>query len=187
MSAAPISSAADAGRAHAQPAATAADNSKRATDAQSSARHQLNVQILEASSQVAVKAGNDSQALVFRAAIDRINEFLAPTLGPDALQASMGQDNSPEATAERIVSFATGMFGVYAAQRPNDDPDQVAADFVKIVRGGFEKGYNEARDILQGLQVLGGDVEKGIGKTFELVQKGFDDFLAGRLQKPAEA
>lgn len=184
MPATPISSSADAVRAHSRQGTSAAE---RSSDARSLAHHELNAQILEASSRVAVKSGSESQALLFRAAIDRINEFLAPTLGPDALQASMGQDNSPEATAGRILSFATGMFGVYAAQRPNDDPDQVAADFVRIVRGGFEKGFNEAREILQGLQVLRGEVESGINRTFELVQKGFDDFLAGRLQKPAEA
>lgn len=179
MSASPISSSTDASRAQTTPAAV---ESKR-SNAHNSARQELNVQILEASSRVAVKAGDQSQALVFRAAIDRINEFLAPTLGPDALQAKMSEDNSPEGTAERILTFATGLFGAYSAQRPNDDPETVAKDFVNIVRGGFEKGFNEAKGILQGLQVLGGDVETGINKTFELVHKGFDDFLASKLPK----
>lgn len=187
MSSSAISSAADAGRMqaqHAQQQGIAASASKRA-DAPGSLRQQLNVQILEASSQVAIQAGNESQALLFRSAIDHINEFLAPEFGPDALQAKMSEDNSAEAVAGRILSLATGFYEAYAAQRPNEDGDKVAADFVKLVRGGFEKGFNEAKNILQGLQVFGGEIESGIMKTFDLVHKGFDDFLAGKLQNQA--
>lgn len=150
-----------------------------------SARSQLNVQILKSSMEVSIKAGEKSQSLVFRAAIDRINELLAPELGPDAIQGALGQDNSAEGTAGRILSLSTGFFGAYAAQRPGDDPDQVAKDFVALIRGGFEKGFNDAKDILKGLDVFKGDIESGVMKTFDLVQKGLDDFLAGKL-KPAE-
>lgn len=150
-----------------------------------SASHQLNVQILKSSMEVSIKAGEKSQAMVFRAAIDRINELLAPEMGPDAIQGAMGQDNSAEATAGRILSLSTGFFGAYAARRQHDDPDQVAKDFVALIRGGFEKGFNEATDILKGLDVFKGEIESGVMKTFDLVQKGLDDFLAGKL-KPTE-
>ena len=39
------------------------------------ARDQLNVQILQASAEVSLKAGNQSQTLLFRSAIERINEL----------------------------------------------------------------------------------------------------------------
>jgi len=152
-----------------------------APEAKRSARDELNLQILQASAEVSLNAGNQSQALLFRSAIDRINELLAPTLGPDALQAKMSEDNSPEATAGRILSISTGFFDAYAAQRPNDDPDQVAKDFVELIRGGFERGFNEAKEILQGLQVFNGDIESGVLKTYELVSQGYDDFLASKL------
>lgn len=152
-----------------------------ASDNRSNARNELNVQILQASAEVSLKAGDQSQALLFRSAIERINELLSPTLGADAIQAKMGDDNSPEATAERILSLSTGFFDAYAAQHPDDAPDQVAKDFVELIRGGFEKGFNEAKDILQGLKVFGGDIESGIMKTYELVSKGYDEFLASKL------
>lgn len=152
-----------------------------AADRRSSARDELNVQILQASAEVSLKAGDQSQALLFRSAIERINEVLTPTLGPDAIQSKMSEDNSPEATAERILSLSTGFFDTYAAQRPDDDPDQVAKDFVELIRGGFEQGFNEAKDILQGLKVFGGDIESGAMKTYELVSKGYDEFLASKL------
>jgi len=146
---------------------------------------QYKVQILESALDVSIQAGNDSQALLFRAAIDRINEVLGIKEGPEALQKAMSQDNSPEATAGRILSFATGLYAAYAANHPDQDQAQSAKDFVDLIRGGFEKGFNEAKDILQGLNVFNGDVESGVNKTYELVQKGFDDFLAN-LQKPKE-
>lgn len=149
------------------------------------AKEEQNMRILQASAEVSLKAGDQSQALLFRTAIDRINELLAPELGADAIQAKMGEDNSPEATAGRIVSLSTGFFDAYAAQHPGEDPGEVAKNFVDLIRGGFEKGFNEAKDILQGLKVFGGDIESGIMKTYELVTKGYDDFLAGKL-KPAE-
>ncbi|WP_265941610.1 DUF5610 domain-containing protein [Dechloromonas sp. A34] len=152
-----------------------------ASDNRSNARDELNVQILQASAEVSLKAGDQSQTLLFRSAIERINELLSPTLGPDAIQAKMGDDNSPEATAERIVSLSTGFFDAYAAQHPDDDPGQLAKDFVELIRGGFEKGFNEAKDILQGLKVFGGDIESGVMKTYELVSKGYDEFLASKL------
>lgn len=147
-----------------------------------SAKHELNVQILQASAAVSLSAGNDSQALLFRTAIDRLNELLGPTQGGNAIEsAALGQDNSPEATAERILGFSTAFFDAYARQHPGKDPDQLAKDFVDLIRGGFEKGFGEARGILEGLGVFGGDTESGIMKTYALVQKGYDDFLASKL------
>lgn len=158
----------------------------REVSAAASSRNRLNVQILQSSLEVSIQSGGKSQELVFRAAIDRINELLAPELGPDAIQGAMGQDNSPEATAGRILSLSTGFYDAYAAQHPGADGDQLVRNFVDLIRGGFEKGFNEAKDILKGLDVLSGDVESGIMKTFDLVQKGLDDFLAARL-KPVDA
>lgn len=147
-------------------------------------RTQLSAQILQASLDVSISAGDHSMALLYRTAIDNINEQLAPEFGPNALQAAMQQDNSAEATAERILSQSTAFFDSYARQHPNKDPEDVLRDFVGIIRGGFEKGYAEAADILSGLGVMGesSPIAAEIGKTFELVQKGYDDFLQSRLQ-----
>src|SRR5699024_975549 len=115
---------------------------------------QRGAQILQASLDVSISAGDNSMALLYRSAIDSINEHLAPELGPNAIQAAMQQDNSPEATAERILSQSTAFFDAYARQHPNKDPEQLLNDFVEVIRGGFEKGYAEAVDILSGLGVM---------------------------------
>ena len=144
-------------------------------------RKDLNVGILQASMEVSIRSGDQSQALLFRSAIEGINEALAPTLGPDAIQNAMGQDNSAEATAGRIVSMSTAFFDAYAARRPDDDPETVLRDFMDVIRGGFEKGFGEASDILSGLGVFNGAVESDVMKTRELVLQGYDRFMLERL------
>lgn len=154
-------------------------------DTNVSIKQQLNIQILQMSFTTSIQAGNESQSLLFKAAIDKINEALAPELGADAIQSKASEDSSPEATAGRILSLSTGFFDAYAAQHPNDPPEKVAQDFVDLIRGGFEQGFKEAADILGGLNVFDGEIKDGIMKTYDLVNKGFDDFLTGKLQ-PAD-
>ncbi len=136
--------------------------------------------ILTASMQVSISAGDNSQQLVFRAAIDKINQQLEPTLGKDALQGAASQDNSPSATATRIVSMSTGLFAAYAAQHKGDDPQTQAKNFIDLVRKGVDQGFKEGRDILKSLNVLQGDIASNIDKTYELVQKGLNDFLTSQ-------
>lgn len=170
-------------------AAKEAERKQAPTDMPSiqSVRMEQNAAILSASMQVSIQAGNDSLGLLYRAAIDSLNEVLAPGQNIDVIgRAAQEQDNSPDATAQRILDFATGFFDAYAQQNPGKDMETLATDFVELVRGGFEKGFGEARNILEGLGVLGNnDIESGIMKTYDLVIKGFDDFLAAKL-KPAD-
>ena len=151
----------------------------------STLRSEQNARVLQASMDVSIKSANSSLALLYRAAIDRINEELAPELGPNAIGDAAMPVGAPEATAGRILSMSTAFYDVYAAQAKNKDKDAetVARDFVNLIRGGFERGFGEARDILSGLGVLGEDspIEQGISKTYALVMQGFDDFLASKL------
>lgn len=173
-----------------QAAATAPDaiaQARKAAQARPEGqRNTLNAQILEASLQVSVQAGNQSMALLYRTAIDSINEYLEPELGPDAIGQAMAQnqDHSAEATAGRILSQSTAFYEAYAAQHQGENPEDVARNFVALIRGGFEQGFGEAEDILQGLGVLeeGSPIAAGIQKTYALVQKGYDDFLAQKLE-----
>ncbi len=176
----------DAARA-AQPAknteqAEGAKASTQASAAASTQRSQQNKQILQASMEVSIKSADSSLALLYRTAIDRINIELEPEFGPDAIGTAATQVNTPEATAGRILSMSTAFYDAYAAQSKNKDLDSetVARNFVDLIRGGFERGFGEARDILGGLGVLGADspIEKGINQTYALVMQGYDDFLA---------
>ena len=162
----------------------ALDEAQKTAAASSQGQQNLrNSRILQASLQVSIQAGNDSLALLYRTAVDEINNVLAPELGPNAIQNAMSQDNSAQATAGRIVGLSTAMFNAYAARYPDKDMEVVAQDFVNVVRCGFEQGYTEAEDILNSLGGLsaGSPVAEGISQTFALVQKGYDDWLASKL------
>jgi len=151
----------------------------------SNLRSQQNKGILQASMEVSIKSADSSLALLYRTAIDRINLELEPELGPNAIGSGPADMYTPEATAGRILSLSTAFFDAYAAQPKNKDLDSetVARNFVDLIRGGFERGFGEARDILGGLGVLGADspIEQGINQTYALVMKGYDDFLAAKL------
>jgi len=186
MATSPVTSAADraAQTGRSQDAANVKNAGSAKINAHNEVKAQLNAQIVQSSLNVSLKSRDQSLSLVYKSVINSIGETMEAELGKNPLPGKA--DNSAEATAQRILDFATGFFDTYAKQNPGKDPDKLAKDFVELVRGGFEKGFNEARDILDGMGVLGGsDVEKDIMKTYDLVSKGFDDFLASKL-KPQE-
>jgi len=139
----------------------------------------LNVSILE-STAATLSAADQPLALLLRSAIEAINEHLAPEMGEDAIQAAVdaGIDVSPEATAERIVSLSTGLFQRFQEQHPNEDEAEVLDKFMATIGEGIERGFEEAREILDGLRVLEGDIANNIDKTYTLVQEGLASFKA---------
>jgi hypothetical protein len=153
----------------------AADLSPRAK-----AQMQLNASIVQASMSVSISSGDNSQALVFKTALDGINDALRADFGDDAIQNAVSQDNTPEGTAGRIVALSTGFFDSFKKQNPGMDDDAVMQKFMDTIGSGMEKGFKEAREVLKGLSALGGDVASNIDKTYELVQKGYADFVASR-------
>ena len=161
---------------------TTANNDAGASSISSALRSQLNSQIIQSSLNVSISSGNNPQELLFRSVLDKIYEAIGPELNTST--PPVEQDNSPEATADRILSLSLGFFDAYAAQHPGKDKEQLATDFVNLIRGGFEKGFKEASDILDSMNVLNGSVAEGIQKTYELVTKGYDDFITAHTQKP---
>ncbi|QYK13768.1 DUF5610 domain-containing protein [Shewanella rhizosphaerae] len=138
----------------------------------------MNTAILEAQQEVNLSAGNEPMQLLYKAAIEAINEELAPTMGEHAIEraAAQGVDTSPEATAERIVSFATQFFAIHQEQNSSMSFDEQLSSFMDIIGGAIDQGFDEAKDILSGLKVLEGDIAAGVDKTYGLVQEGLQAF-----------
>lgn len=142
---------------------------------------EFNTQLLEMSVEVSLSAGNKPLSVIFQAAIDALNKELGEVTGNEnPLQAAVdeGLDVSPEATANRIVSMSTNLFSAYLENNPNEDEAQAKADFIEIIRSGIEKGFEEARSVLEGLEVLQGEIAETVDKTYMLVQQGLEAFLA---------
>ena len=138
----------------------------------------MNQAILSAQQEVNIKSGDQSMTLLYRAAIDAINKELAPTMGENAIQTAYdnGVDTSPEATADRIVSFATQFFSIHQQQNSGMSLSDQLDSFMGIIGGAIDNGFKEAKDILSGLKVLQGDIADGVDKTYSLVQEGLQAF-----------
>ncbi|WP_417760478.1 DUF5610 domain-containing protein [Shewanella sp.] len=142
-----------------------------------------NTAILAAQEDVALSSGNQPLALLYRTAIEAINEELAPSMGENAIQnnATNGVDYSPEATAGRIVDFATQFFSVYQQQNRGLAFEDQLNGFMSVIGGAIDKGFGEAKDILEKLQVLNGDIAAGVDDTYEHVQSGLQAFFERML------
>lgn len=152
-------------------------------------KKQLNQSILQASMDVSLSAGNQPMALLFKTAIEGINKVLEEELGPNAIQQAHdeGLDVSPQATADRIVQLSTAFFDKYQANHPELSTEKALDSFTKLIGSGIDKGFKEARSILEGLKVLKeGNIASNIDATYDLVQKGLKAFV-DNYQKPQPA
>lgn len=148
------------------------------------ARQAQNTAILKANEQVSLRSNNDSLSLLYKTALEGINAELEPVMGENAAQKiyDSGIDTSPEATAERIVAFATGFYGRYKELNPDKSEEENLNNFLQIIGGGIDKGFDDAKDILKGLKVYEGEVESGVDKTYSLVMQGLDSFREKMLE-----
>ncbi|WP_351123886.1 DUF5610 domain-containing protein [Shewanella sp. T24-MNA-CIBAN-0130] len=165
--------------------ASSAVNLSTKISASQLSRQIMNNNILAAQEEVSIAAGDKSMALLYRAAIEAINEELAPMRGENSVQKSLasGVDYSPEATADRIVSFATAFFSVHQQQNQSMVLDEQVDSFMLKIGDAIDHGFKEASDILSGLKVLEGDIAAGVDKTYELIQQGLAQFRQDKSTK----
>lgn len=139
----------------------------------------LNAAIIESTLKFNNTVGDKPLSLLLKTALQGINEALKGSGVESSVEDAYesGIDFSPEATAERIVSFSTQLLGSYREQHPEMDEEESLTSFVDIISGGIEQGFSEAKDILGSLKVLEGDISNNIDKTYELVQEGLQSFV----------
>lgn len=147
----------------------------------SSIKIQFNKAILQSNMELSLSAGNEPLALLYKTAIEGINDILKADFGENAIQTEYdsGLDISPEATADRIVSMSTAFFPQYQKQNTGMTDEDAAHSFITIIQGGINKGFSEAKELLDGFNVLEGDVASNIEATFKLVQIGLKAFING--------
>lgn len=145
-------------------------------------KKQLNAAILQGAIDQANQSSSSIKdqplALVLKTALQGINDALKEIEPTQSLQQSYESevDFSPEATAERIVTFSTNFFNAYQEQHPELDEQQARDTFTYLMLEGVEQGVGEAKDILKALSILDGDVADDIDKTMEFILQGFDKF-----------
>jgi hypothetical protein len=141
-------------------------------------KQKLNATIME--NQLKLSTGDDdnSMRLLYKTALEGINSELEAEFGPNAAEKikNSGVDTSPQATADRIVGFATAFYQKFSEQNPDMPEEERLDKFIALVGGGVDKGFEDARGILDGLGVLNGKVSDDIDSTYSLIQEGFAKF-----------
>lgn len=142
-------------------------------------KQQLNASIIESSLKFNSTIGSQPLSLVLKTALQGINEALKEMGVDSSVEEAYesGIDFSPEATAERIVSFSTQFLSSYREQHPEMSEEESLTAFINIISGGIDQGFGEAKDILSALSVLEGEIGDNIDKTYTLVQEGLQGFV----------
>lgn len=142
-------------------------------------KKQLNAAIIESSLKFSSTISDQPLSLVLKTALQGINEALESTGINETIEEvyESGVDYTPEATAQRIVSFSTGFLSAYREQHPEMSADESLSAFIDVINGGIEQGFSEARAILSGFDVLDGQIAENIDKTYDFVQQGLIAFV----------
>lgn len=130
-------------------------------------------------SRLSINAKSNPTELILQSAMEKISAMFAPHLADGSIQRAVesGQNMSPEATADRIISFATRLIGRAEASQADLSPEeqQSREQLFNNIQIGIERGFEQARDILEGLKALNGDVKVTVDDTYNQVQKGLSD------------
>lgn len=73
---------------------------------------------------------------------------------------------------------------------PDMDEQERLDSFLRIIGGAIDQGFNEAKDILKGLNVYEGEIESNVDATYDFVLKGLAQFrerMEELMQKSPEA
>lgn len=95
-------------------------------------------------------------------------------------------DSSPEATADRIVSFAMGLHSVFRRQNRDLAEPELQSRFLAEIRRGVTEGFDQARGILSDMGRLDEATQATLDQTWELIQQKLDE-LAPETEIEAEA
>lgn len=128
-----------------------------------------------------------SMKVSYQSAIEAINEKLRIDLGLDSeaadpvsqqkLEEQGGMEYwSSENTAKRIVDGATGFLSGFQNAHPELEGEALMDKFMDVVGGGLIQGFEQAKGFLGDLNVFEETVEENYNATFDLVQKGMEQF-----------
>lgn len=153
-------------------------------------KRQLNQTILDNQLSLSLQSDNKAMNLLYRAISDAVEKRLAAQ-APAAESGKVGteataeaglnktynnEDTSPQATADRIVGFATNFYQAFREQNPQLNDEDGLEQFMQEIGKGIDQGFTDARDILTGLKKLEGKVATDIDETYSLIQQGLLDF-----------
>jgi hypothetical protein len=119
--------------------------------------------------------------LVVERAMDKLRSVVDQARADLGMDKDTQVDTSPDATADRIVTFALGAFDKYAKQHGLENNEDGRSQFATFIGGAIKEGVSQARGILTALSALTPDVNTNITKTTDVIQQRLDDFVKNGL------
>lgn len=159
-------------------------------------KRQLNQTILDNQLSLSLQSDDKAMNLLFRAISDAVEKRLAAQSPAGQNQDSSteataetglnktynNEDTSPQATADRIVGFATNFYQAFREQNPELNDEDGLEQFMQEIGKGIDQGFADARDILTGLKKLEGKVATDIDETYSMIQQGLQEFKERTLK-----
>ena len=159
-------------------------------------KRQLNQTILDNQLSLSLQSDDKAMNLLYRAISDAVEKRLAAQSPAGQSQENSteataetglnktysNEDTSPQATADRIVGFATNFYQAFRDQNPELNDEDGLEQFMQEIGKGIDQGFADARDILTGLKKLEGKVATDIDETYSLIQQGLQEFKERTLK-----
>lgn len=118
--------------------------------------------------------GKVANKALYRELLRRLNEEVGHA-GEKHIESLEPDDYTPEAVAGRILDVVDGAMKL-ARLSGGDD---AAEEKLRQARVGIERGFNEARKMLEGMGAFEGLVAENANKTWDLLQAGLDQLASG--------
>ena len=124
---------------------------------------------------------DDAMNMVLERAYEKLKGLVADAREALGIPEGAEIDTSPEATAQRITDFALGFFSQYAENNGLANDEEGRSQFADFIGAAITQGIDEARGILDALQVLDGNIAADIDTTASLIQDRLADFITNGL------
>ena len=166
---------------------SAREDGKNWAEAKAASRLATNQGLLQAMFGKASTRDSNAQKINYQEVVSQLEEVLRKELGDENFSLEKlaaktsgveGQEDywSPEKTADRIVTGATSYFEAFRKQHPDLSEEEALNKFMDIITPAIEKGFHEARTLLEGFEVFKGEVKANAERTLELVYEKLDLF-----------
>jgi len=122
-------------------------------------------------SQTASLSIEASQRIVNDKIIERLDKVLQKNRA-DEIRTLDPKDYTPESVSKQILNFVKS--AIDRAESRGDDVREI----ISQAKQGIDLGFEQAENILSGLNALSGKIAEGVQKTYEMINGGMEEIIA---------
>ena len=128
-----------------------------------------------------------ANGIMLDSVVEQINKVIQEAGIDLKMEEASGVDMSSEATAKRIVHFATGFLDAYRKNHAGETDVVQVKGFMSLTRMAIEEGFQNARNILEDIAELSKTIDENVNQTFALTQQFLQAFQQAELEKRPES